>query len=208
MNLFAYGNAKAPQSQGGGIKAGLQTLLALSNWDVSLAVEGQAKGGMAWVEFAKRAAVQIALDMAVGMVFGGVFLIPALIIELISLKYRAGQTAEQLLTGIGNKAFEVLAEKIRDNELTFKEGIIGEFTVKGENVASTALNMVKDAENNMARLLNENDKDQKAADAENSRNEQNLMAMHERIDSVYTMLFGHKPSESEFSNLARKQKQE
>lgn len=208
VNLFAYGNAKAPQSQGGGIKAGLQTLLALSNWDVSLAVEGQAKGGMAWVEFAKRAAVQIALDMAVGMVFGGVFLIPALIIELISLKYRAGQTAEQLLTGIGNKAFEVLAEKIRDNELTFKEGIIGEFTVKGENVASTALNMVKDAENNMARLLNENDKDQKAADAENSRNEQNLMAMHERIDSVYTMLFGHKPSESEFSNLARKKKQE
>ncbi|MEG0494065.1 MAG: hypothetical protein RR696_12800, partial [Clostridia bacterium] len=73
---------------------------------------------------------------------------------------------------------------------------------------ATALNMVKDAENNMARLLNENDKDQKAADAENSRNEQNLMAMHERIDSVYTMLFGHKPSESEFSNLARKQKQE
>lgn len=203
VNLFAYGNATAPTQSGSGIKAGLQSVLALSNWDVSLAVEGTAKGGMSWGEFAKRVGVQMALDFAVSLIFGAPLLIPALIIEVFSLKYHAGQTSDQLLTAIGTRAFDELGKKIAESELTFKEDINKQFTEMGEKTATTALSLLKDAKANMDRLVNEDTQDTAAAEAENARVDANLKAMHDCIDTVYAELYGHKPSEREFANLSR-----
>ena len=204
VNLFAYGNAETIKNQGAGAKAGLQAVLALAtNFDVSLAVEGMAKGGMSWLDFAKRYAVQIVIDTAVTLIFGAPYLIPIAAVEAISMSYRAGKTGDELIKMIGERAFEKLGEKIKEKELDFKDDIIKQFVENGEKTASTAQGLLDDAQANMDRLVAEDADDTAAAEAENERVDKNLKLMHDCIDSVYSELYGHKPNEMEFANLGR-----
>lgn len=204
VNRFAYGNAKAPVSkEGGGIKEGLQSLVALSNWDVSLALETNAEGGMDWGKFAKRIGEQLILDLIVTGIFGAPYIIICLLVEVFSASHHAGKMAQDMHKSIGGTAFEALTAKVRESEVDFKENIIAEFAGKGENIAEAAIGKVQDARNNMYALLKENAADQTDASLKNQREDKNLAAMHERIDSVYESLYGRKPTDQEFKNLAR-----
>lgn len=202
VNCFAYGTAKAPK-QGGGFKAGLQSVVALSNWDVSLAMESTAEGGMGWGTFLQRVGIQLGLDLAVTAIFGAPFIVIALAIEVGSVIFRSKTVAKDQANTIGAEAFKALVSEIQKQELDFETSVTDGFVEKGEMIAGVALGMVADAENNMEKLLKENASDQKAADEENIRVDKNLQAMHDRIDSVFETLYGHKPTEEEFVNLAK-----
>lgn len=202
VNRFAYGTAKAPK-QGGGFKAGLQSVLALSNWDVSLAMESTAEGGIGWGTFLQRVGIQLGLDLAVTAIFGAPFIVIALAIEVGSVIFRSKTVAKDQANAIGAEAFKALVNEIQKQELDFETSVTDNFVEKGEMIAGTALSMVADAENNMKKLLEENADDQKAADEENSRVDENLQAMRDRIHSVYAALYGHEPTEAEFVNLAK-----
>ncbi len=202
VNCFAYGTAKAPK-QGMGAKAGLQSVLALSNWDVSLAMESTAEGGMGWGTFLRRVGIQLGWDLAVTAIFGAPFIVIALAIEVGSVLYRSKTVAKDQANAIGAEAFKALVSEIQKQELDFETSITDDFVEKGEMIAGTALSMVADAEKNMKKLLKENASDQKAADEENSRVDKNLQAMWDRINSVFAALYGRKPTEAEFVNLAK-----
>lgn len=202
VNCFAYGTAKVPQNKGG-IKAGLQSVIALSNWDVSLAMESAAEGGLSWGNFLKGVGVQLGLDVAVGAIFGAPYIMICLAIEVVCIALRSETVGKEQASKIGAQAFEELAKEIRKKEIEFEFAITDDFTQKGEQIAGTALSMVTDAENNMEKILKENADDQKAADEENNRVDKNLEAMKNRINSVFAALYGQNPTEAEFSNLAK-----
>lgn len=202
VNCFAYGTAKAPK-QGAGFKAGLQSVVALSNWDVSLAMESTAQGGIGWGTFLQRVGIQLGLDLVVTAVFGAPYIVIALAIEVGSVLFRSKTVAKDQANVIGAEAFKALVNEIQKQEFDFETSITDIFVEKGEMIAGTALGMVADAENNMEKLLEENAGDQKAADEENSRADKNLAAMRNRIDSVFAALYGRKPTETEFVNLAK-----
>lgn len=205
VNCFAYGTAKAPK-QGTGFKAGLQSVLAMSNWDVSLAMESTAEGGMGWGTFLQRVGIQLGLDLAVTAIFGAPFIVIALAIEVGSVLFRSKTVAKDQANVIGAEAFKALVSEIQKQELDFETNVTDSFVERGEMIADTALSMVADAKNNMEKLLKENASDQKAADEENSRVDQNLQAMRDRINSVFAALYGRKPTEAEFVNLAKNDK--
>lgn len=205
VNCFAYGTAKVSDRKGG-FKAGLQSMIALSNWDVSLAMESTAEGGLGWGTFLQRVGIQFGLDLAVMAVFGAPYIAIALAIEVGSVIFRSRTVAKDQANAIGGEAFKALMDEIQKQELDFEAGVTNEFVEKGETIAGTALSMVADAENNMEKLLKENASDQKAADEENSRVDKNLQAMRDRINSVFTALYGHNPTEAEFTNLAKNTK--
>ena len=205
INLFAYGHVKAPE-QASGFKAGLQSIAALSNWDISLAMEANAAGGLSWGTFMQRVGIQLGLDLAVTAVFGAPFIIVALAIEIASIMFRSKTVGKDQANSIGKNAFASLLEKVQEKEIDIKASIVNDITTKGETIAQTAVGLMQDAEENMRKLLAENAEDQAAADAENLRVDQNLEAMRQRIDSVYAALYGHKPTEDEFANLAKNTK--
>lgn len=202
VNCFAYGTAKIPQNQGG-IKAGLQSVIALSNWDVSLAMESIAEGGLSWGNFLKGVGVQLGLDVAVGAIFGAPYIMICLAIEVVCIALRSETVGKEQASKIGAQTFEELVKEIRKKEIEFEFVITDDFTQKGEQLAGMALSMVTDAENNMEKILKENADDQKAADEENNRVDKNLEAMKNRINSVFAALYGQNPTEAEFSNLAK-----
>lgn len=202
VNCFAYGTARAPKNEGG-IKAGLQSVIALSNWDVSLAMESAAEGGLSWGNFLKGVGVQLGLDMAVTALFGAPFIVICLAVEVACVALRAKTVGKEQASTIGAQAFEELVKEIQKREIEFESAVTDGFIEKGEQIAVTALSMVTDAENNMEKLLKENADDQKAADEENNRVDKNLEAMRKRINSVFAALYGHTPTEEEFVNLAK-----
>jgi len=205
-NLFAYGNTKAPETKGMGFKTGLQNALALYNWDVSLAVENTAAGGMGWMDFAKRAATQLGIDMGISLIFGAPFLAVALPIEVISMMIKSKKMAKDIIVSVGNTAFEALATRVRDMETTFEENIVSGYIEKGEEVASTAINLVNEQQENMDKLLKENKMSDSEAAAEDSRADSTLSQMHGCIDAIYKELYGHTPTDTEFLNLAKNEK--
>lgn len=203
MQLFSTGNVKVDQ----GKKANpLQTVLALANWDISLAVEGAADGGMKWGEFLKRVMTQIALDLGVTIVFGAPLLIPALIIEIVSLSYRANKLPKQIMGQIGPKAFEELMKNVQKNERSFKESINMQFNDQSKAITAGALSLVDDAQRKQTAILEQKRKMSENVANEDHRQEQVLKALYERFGAVYNTLFGHKPSESELAGLAAKKK--
>lgn len=206
LQAFSGNNAKIDADKKGSLKSGLQAILALSNWDVSLATGAMAEGGLSWGEFIKRAAVQLVLDGAVTIVLGAPFLIPALLIEILSLHYRKGQMADQLLTTIGNGAFEKLTEELKNREMSIKKEITDQIVGQGEKIAAAGDQIVAEQRARMEKLLKEDATDTAAARAENDRLTANLERMHELVEDVFMVLHGHIPTETEFTNLSRNEK--
>lgn len=201
-NLFAYGNTQAPGTKKMDMKTGLQNALALLNLDVSLAVENTASGGMNWMDFAKKAATQIGIDMAVGSLLGGGLLI-FIPIEIAQMIIKSKKMAKDIIIGLGNEAFKVLSDRIQNEEASFEEKIINNFVDKGEKIATTALELVKERQEYMDKLLSENEMSDNEAKAENDRVDSTLSKMHNCIDTIYAELYGRIPTEDEFLNLSK-----
>ena len=205
VNLFAYGVAHVPDDENvSRSKAGLQALMSIYLFgDFGGGSRALAAGGLNWIDFAKNSGTH-----AVGFIFGGIFgapvLLPLLIARGIIVHIQTGIIADQLTREIGNTAFDALAEKIRADEAEFKRKIVDKFVDQGERIAIPALKMVEDARRNQEKLLKENAEDTAAAQAENDRADKNLQEMHLLIEDVYSELYGHKPTENEFKNLAQR----
>ncbi|MGN0005932.1 MAG: dynamin family protein [Candidatus Gastranaerophilaceae bacterium] len=202
-NLFAYGNTKSPTTSKMGFKTGLQNAMALYNLDISLAVENTASGGMGWMDFAKRAAIQIGIDSAISFIFGAPFLFVSLPVEVVSMIIKSKKMAKDIIISVGNAAFESLAQKVSDSEVIFTENIISSYIEKGEQIASTAINLVNEQQAKMDKLLIENKMSDSEAKAEDERADSTLSQMHNCIDKIYNELYGHIPTETEFLNLAK-----
>ena len=91
-------------------------------------------------------------------------------------------------------------------ETTFEENIVSGYIEKGEEVASTAINLVNEQQENMDKLLKENKMSDSEAAAEDSRADSTLSQMHGCIDAIYKELYGHTPTDTEFLNLAKNEK--
>ena len=155
-NLFAYGNTKAPNTKGMSFKTGLQNALALSNWDVSLAVENTASGGMSWMDFGKRAAAQLGIDLGITLIFGAPFLAVALPIEVVSMMIKSKKMSKDIIISVGDTAFAALTKRVGGMEADFEEKIIDGYVEKGEQAAATAIRLVNDQQQKMDKLLHEN----------------------------------------------------
>ena len=207
MRAFSGDNAEIPAADKANLKSGLQAVLALLNVDVSLATSAMAEGGLSWGEFIKRAALQIVLDGALTLILGAPFLLPAMILEAISLHYRQEKMAEQLMTSIGSKAFAILSEKLAANEMAIKDDIVTQIVEHGEKISSVGVQLVEEQRTRMDKLLKEDAEDTAAAQAENDRLNANLRRMRELVEDVFTVLNGRAPTETEFANLSRNGKE-
>lgn len=205
-NLFAYGNTNAPGAKKMGFKTGLQNALALANWDVSLAVENTAAGGMTWTGFGKRAATQLGIDFGIAMIFGAPFLAVALPLEVVSMIIKSKKMGKDIINSIGKTAFEALEKRVRDTEITFEEKIINGYTEKGELIASTAIQLVENQKQNMDKLIRENKMSDVEMMAENERADDTLTQMHDCVEAIYEELYGHVPTNAEFLKLAKTEK--
>ena len=202
VDLFANGNAsKVYDSRQKG--NALQTILALSNWDVSLAVEGMASGGMKWGDFFKRVAWQFGLDAAVAAFLGAVYLVPALIIEVFSMSYRGGQMGRDMMKKIGSVAFNNLANKIRSEEMTIKANIEATFVENGDTICATALKLITEKEAALKKILEDKRRNETNAATEDIREDQILSAMRNRFNNVYSVLYGRDASDADLVKLAR-----
>ena len=202
IEIFANGNAgKVYSSRQKG--NALQTILALSNWDMSLAVEGMASGGMKWGDFIKRIVLQVGLDLAVSIVLGAPFLVPALIIEVISTLFRGSKMGKDLMKKIGPAAFSNLANKIRSEEMTMKANIEATFVEKGDEICATALKLIAEKEAELKKILEEKRRNETDAAAEGARQDQVLSAMRNRFNNVYSALYGRDASDADLAKLAK-----
>lgn len=204
-NTFAYGNAKVAKGQGGA-KQGIQTLLALSNLDVSLAVNVNQGGDASWLDFAKGAGLQFGLDFVTGLIFGPGYWPFALVIEAIMIAMGGKKHATAQASAIGKEAFGNMSAKIKDAEMSIKSNIQNQLDAKVEPLVNTALGTVNDTRKHMQGILSENAKSQAEADAENRRADESLSSMKNSIDTVYETLNGHKPSAVEFARLGKNEK--
>ena len=204
INLFVTGNAATPVEQGGGLKAGLQGIMAIVwNIDVNLAAGAAVAGGLSWREFILRAIGQTVLDVGIIVVLGAPLLIPILVGRLLTMRFTARHMGSTLLNNMGERTFNEVAKNIRDYELNFKEQLENEFYAKGHEISKAALALLKDAEDNQKRLLSENAADQAAADAENARADRCLVEMKSLIGNVYAELYGKQLSTEDFSRLTQ-----
>lgn len=205
-NLFAYGNTKAPNTKGMSFKTGLQNALALSNWDVSLAVENTASGGMSWMDFGKRAAAQLGIDLGITLIFGAPFLAVALPIEVVSMMIKSKKMSKDIIISVGDTAFAALTKRVGGMEADFEEKIIDGYVEKGEQAAATAIRLVNDQQQKMDKLLHENKMSDAEMMAENERADSTLVQMRGCINAIYKELYGNEPSDAEFLNLAKNEK--
>lgn len=206
LNLFAYGNAKAPASEGNTARMGVQSVITLLNWDFSNLVTGSVNGGFSWGDFIKRMAVQLVLDQAVALVLGAPFIWACLLVEVFSLGHDAKKMSGQLMSKIGEKALTEVAKKISEQDTEIKSSVMREIEKQCAPSVQMAQDIVKEQEANMHRILKENADDKAASEAENARITKNLAAMRERINAVYEELYSHTPNEAEFENLGRNRK--
>ena len=205
-NLFAYGNTKAPNTKGMSFKTGLQNALALSNWDVSLAVENTASGGMNWMDFGKRAAAQLGIDLGITLIFGAPFLAVALPIEVVSMMIKSKKMSKDIIISVGDTAFASLTKRVGGMEVDFEKKIIDGYVEKGEQAAATAIRLVNDQQQKMDKLLHENKMSDAEMMAENERADSTLVQMRGCINAIYKELYGNEPSDAEFLNLAKNEK--
>lgn len=203
IGVFSTGNVHSD-----GMKRGnpLQTLIALSNWDVSLGIEALAGDGMRWGDFLKRVGIQLGLDLGVALVFGAPLLVPALIIEAVSMAIRGKQVGKKLLVQIGPKAFENLEKRIRENEMKIKGNIINKFQENGENLRSGALSLVEDQERSLKQILDERKQKGDVARREEQRENTVMDAVRKRLDNVYQAVYGRAPSDDDITRLAKTEK--
>lgn len=204
-NAFAYGNARVNTSHGG-VKQGIQTLLALSNLDLSLATNINQGKDASWLDFAKGVGLQFGVDFVTGLVFGPGYWPFALVIEAIMIAAGHGGHASAQATSIGKEAFESMSKKIRNAEMSVKASIQDQIDEKVAPLVETAQSQVNDQRAHMKEMLEENIKSQAEADAENRRVEESLVSMKNSIDTVFETLNGHKPSDAEFARLGKNQK--
>lgn len=204
-NTFAYGNAKVAKGQAG-LKQGVQTLLALSNLDVSLAVNVNQGGDASWLDFAKGAGLQLGLDFVTGLIFGPGYWPFALAIEAIMIAMGGKKHATAQASAIGKEAFGNMSVKIKDAEMSIKSNIQDQLDAKVAPLVTTAMGTVNDTRKHMQGILSENAKSQAEADAENRRADESLSSMKNSIDTVFETLNGHKPSAAEFARLGKNEK--
>ena len=205
-NLFAYGNTKAPNTKGMSFKTGLQNALALSNWDVSLAVENTASGGMSWMDFGKRAAAQLGIDLGITLIFGAPFLAVALPIEVVSMMIKSKKMSKDIIISVGDTAFAALTKRVGGMEADFEEKIIDGYVEKGEQAAATAIRLVNDQQQKMDKLLHENKMSDAEMMAENERADSTLVQMRGCINAIYKELYGNEPSDAEFLKMKKNEK--
>ena len=204
-NTFAYGNAKVSSGQGG-VKQGVQTLLALSNLDVSLAVDVNQGGNASWLDFAKGVGLQFGLDMVTGLIFGPGYWPFALAIEAIMIATGGKKHATAQATAVGKEAFGNMSVRIKNAEMAIKSNIQNQLDAKVAPLIQTAQGTVDDTRKHMQGILAENAKSQAEADAENRRADKSIASMKDSIDNVYKTLNGHKPSDAEFARLGKNEK--
>lgn len=202
VEIFANGNAdKVYKSRQKG--NALQTIIALYNWDVSLAVESMASGGMKWGDFIKRIVLQVGLDLAVTIVLGAPFLVPALIIEVISTFYRGSKMGKEMMNKIGPAAFNNLADRIRSEEMSMKAAIEATFIEKSDEICAAALKLIAEKEAELNKILDEKRKNETDTAAEGARQDQVLAAMRGCFNNVYHALYGRDASDADLAKLAK-----
>lgn len=208
INLFAYGNAKAPaQEKGNAIKATIQSIVAAMNVDVSVMVDATGQGGMPWGDFLKEVVIQVVLlDSLINVVvavLGDVFFWPAVIaFELLQMKRHGDKTGKKLLVSIADAGFARLSEEISTKEMDIKKKVADQIIAECEKSARVAEAYMNEQLNAMNRILKENAEDKAAANAENIRITAVRDRMKELIEDVFELLNGHKPTEKEFASLS------
>lgn len=204
-NTFAYGNATVAKGHGG-VKQGVQTLLALSNLDISLAVNVNQGGDASWLDFAKGAGLQFGLDFVTGLIFGPGYWPFALAIEAIMIATGSKKAAGVQATAVGKEAFGNMSVKIKNAEMAIKSSIQNQLDDEVAPLVQTAQGTVNDTRNHMKNILSENAKSQAETDAANRKADESLSSMRGTIDTVFETLNGHKPSEVEFARLGKNEK--
>lgn len=204
-NTFAYGNAKVSKSQGGA-KEGIQTILALSNLDLSLAVDVNQGGDASWFKFAKGAGVQFGLDIVTGLIFGPGYWPFALAIEAVMIAMGGKKHATAQATAVGKEAFGNMSLRIKNAEMEIKENLQNQLNAEVAELVQVAQGTLNDTRKHMRDVLAENAKSQEEANAKNRKTEESIASMRNSIDNVYKTLNGHKPSDAEFARLGKNKK--
>lgn len=184
----------------------LQQAVALFNWDISLATEIENGGKMDTSTFIKRIVTQLALDFAVTLVMGAPFLIPALVIEAISMIFRAGQMGNKLMEQMAGKMFPGLEKEITRKEYQLTGKIKESFDEQKNKITSAARGLVAEEKAKQARMLEMKAGKEAEFDAEKNRQQEILNAMFARFSSVYDELYSEQPTHDTIEKMASESK--
>lgn len=180
----------------------LQQAVALFNWDISLATEIENGGKMDLTTFIGRLVTQLALDFAVTVVLGAPFLIPALIIEAISIAVRAGSMGTKLMNQMATQMFPGLEKEIKRKEFQLTGKIRESFENQKYMITSAARGLIDEEKAGQARLLEMKAGKEAAFQMENDRQNLILHALFDRFRSVYQELYGETPSHDTLEKMA------
>lgn len=202
VEIFSWGNVK---SDGVYMASPLQTIFALSQGDISLAIEGAACGGISWSDYLKRTLVQGIINWGIGMLFGSAILLPALVVEAIGFIFSSQRVPKQLLNQMGPLAFTCLRERVQEEEVTLHESIIRQFSDQSADLFEKANGLINEAEERQNRILEEKRDARDVNDKESERQKAVLEALGDRFSRVYQILYGYAPKLGELEKYEKRE---
>lgn len=173
----------------------LQTVIALSRGDVSLAIEGAAMGGMSWGDYFQKTILQAVLNWMIGALFGSAVLIPAMIVEIVGVFFSSQRLPKQLLNQIGPIAFKNLKERIESEETTLIENVQRQFFDQSEDIFKKGNGLIEDEERRQTRILEEKRTTDTENQSEFERQKSVLRYMKKIIATIYMELYHEEPSD-------------
>ena len=181
-------------------KATIQQMIALANLDPSTVTSvGTDDNGIPWSQLVARTGSQLIINAALDAVFasGPAFRIAGVATALI-IAVRANKTARQKAYQMGSGAIEALKKQINEMELTFKKTMIDQIDDMKNKATETTREVLAARQAEIDRLANE----QQRSEAEQEAKKKELAGiadrMRKRIEELYALTYGKKPSDKEF----------
>lgn len=200
VDVFSSGNADGTVSN---TANPLQTVIALTHGDISLAVEGAAIGGMSWSKYFERTFIQAVLNWMIGALFGSAILVPAMIVELGGILFSSRRLPRQLLNQIGPVAFKSLKEKIEAEEMNLISDIQNQFFEQSDDLFEKATALIEDEEKRQNDIVEERNKADCASHTEHERQLAILDAMKGILSTLYFELYNIEPNKEDIELLSK-----
>ena len=188
-------------------KGNLQTAIAiLIGKDMSAVVDiNNAGGSISWGQLLSKFVSQGLIDYILLMMAPhAIFLkfgIDALIVAV-----KAKQAAQQRALAMGEAAIEGYMGELKKRELSFKKSIIEDIDKTAESVSEVARKRLESEKEYVEQLAGEHARSEADENAIRERLQAIIDKMKLKIEDLYEMINGRRPSQAEFDNLGVNEK--
>lgn len=186
-----FAGADASNWRGGGANK-LQLALSLIQGDVSVAVENNAGGNFTWGEFFKKYAMQAVINIMIMSLVGGGLpgLIAFAVVETVQMGLHSTSTRDRLLNGFAENLFPRISSQLMDKAATINDDIAKQFELQKNEITSSAYSLIDEQRQHQDEIIRQAKQEKADIALEENRQNQILLALYERINLIYKLLFG------------------